>query len=284
MSRQFRLPDGNYTPSATRYANEWNELTKAVEDKLDVRVYAFDPDLAVCMKDGRGSATLPLWLAKKIIAGVPGIEQIPEGWKPMPPEATEEMLTAAAHASMQHLIDCINDPSLAGKVGSEEMAHLTYASRYREMFAVAPTLPDRCDKASTFPERDTSRPAEEQGLFRKFDVRRVDGSSAPGGKHHGCEYFVLDTDHDPHAPAALMSYAKACAESHPQLSADLTRRYSSATVPAEVAVLEETYEVRRIAYLAGEVWLTAHGLEVPQELEAGDMVRLVRVEKAKGGE
>jgi hypothetical protein len=56
-----------------------------------------------------------------------------------------------------------------------------------------------------------------------------------------------------------------------------------APTPAKVTALQETYEVRRIAYLAGEVWLTAHGQEVPQQLEAGDLVRLVRVEQAKGG-
>lgn len=54
--------------------------------------------------------------------------------------------------------------------------------------------------------------------------------------------------------------------------------------PTKVTALQETYEVRRIAYLAGEVWLTAHGLEVPQQLEAGDLVRLLRVERSEGGE
>jgi len=78
---------------------------------------------------------------------------------------------------------------------------------------------------SRLPERDTSKPAEAQGLFRKFDVTRTDGSSAPGGKHHGCEYFVLDVDHDPHSKAALQAYALACASTHPQLSADLMDRY-----------------------------------------------------------
>ena len=35
------------------------------------------------------------------------------------------------------------------------------------------------------PERDTTKPAEQQGLFRKFEVQRVDGTDAIGGKHHG---------------------------------------------------------------------------------------------------
>lgn len=75
------------------------------------------------------------------------------------------------------------------------------------------------------PERDPSKPAEQQGLFRKFVVYRADGSSQPGGKHYGCEYFVLDIDHDPYAAAALRAYAVACAETHPQLSADLQARF-----------------------------------------------------------
>lgn len=77
----------------------------------------------------------------------------------------------------------------------------------------------------TLPERDQAKPAEQQGLFRKFDVRRVDGSDAPGGKHHGCRYFVLDLDHDQHAPAAMAAYAKACRATHPVLSAEIDAEY-----------------------------------------------------------
>lgn len=66
MSKQFRLPSGNYTTSTRRYVSEWKKLTDAVEQKLDARVYAFDPGVAVCLHDGRGSATLPLWVAHKI--------------------------------------------------------------------------------------------------------------------------------------------------------------------------------------------------------------------------
>ena len=66
MSENFRLPSGNYTTSTQRYLSEWKKLTKAVEQKLDARVYAFDPDVAVCKPGWRGSVTLPLWVAKKI--------------------------------------------------------------------------------------------------------------------------------------------------------------------------------------------------------------------------
>lgn len=92
---------------------------------------------------------------------------------------------------------------------------------------------------STLPERDPSKPAEAQGLFRKFDVCRVDGSDAPGGKHEGCEYFVLDVDHDPHAPAALRAYAEACKDTHPQLSADLQNRHGGPHTNVVNALIRE---------------------------------------------
>ena len=82
-----------------------------------------------------------------------------------------------------------------------------------------------CDSPNPLPERDTTRPAERQGLFRKFDVRRTDGSDKPGGKHEGCEYFVLDVDHDRHAEAALAAYADSVEATHPDLARDMRNRY-----------------------------------------------------------
>ncbi|KQQ40413.1 hypothetical protein ASF61_06560 [Duganella sp. Leaf126] len=76
-----------------------------------------------------------------------------------------------------------------------------------------------------FPERDQSQPAGQQGLFHKFEVRRVNGSDAPGGKHRGCRYFVLDMDHDQHAGPALAAYATSCAATHPALAAELTAQF-----------------------------------------------------------
>lgn len=65
------------------------------------------------------------------------------------------------------------------------------------------------------------------GLYRKFKVERTDGSSEPGGKHEGCEYFVLDMDHDDHARAAIEAYVQSLedAEEYPTLAADLRYRY-----------------------------------------------------------
>ena len=65
------------------------------------------------------------------------------------------------------------------------------------------------------------------GLYRKFIVERTDGKSAPGEKHDGCEYFVLDMDHDAHARAAITGYVGSLEASgeYPALAADLRRRY-----------------------------------------------------------
>lgn len=105
-------------------------------------------------------------------------------------------------------------------------------------------MPDIADRAADLPPRDPSKPDTEQGLFQKFIVTRTDGSSGPGGKHEGCEHFVLDTDHDPHAPAALAAYATEVERTHPQLAADMRLRYRlPPTVPLEVSWSNEMVSV-----------------------------------------
>ncbi|WP_175806627.1 hypothetical protein [Burkholderia cenocepacia] len=81
-------------------------------------------------------------------------------------------------------------------------------------------------RADALTARDYDLHEHEQGLYRKFDVRRTDGSDAPGGKHHDCEYFVLDMNHDGYARAALRAYVRACTAEFPVLAADLVARYS----------------------------------------------------------
>jgi hypothetical protein len=44
------------------------------------------------------------------------------------------------------------------------------------------------DKRTPTPESAPSTP--QPGLYVKFEVRRVDGTDAAGGKRHGCDYFV----------------------------------------------------------------------------------------------
>ena len=60
-----------------------------------------------------------------------------------------------------------------------------------------------------------------KGIYDKFRVERRDGSDAPGGKHDGCVYFVLDLIHDKHAFPALLAYADSCEAEYPLLAADL---------------------------------------------------------------
>lgn len=63
-----------------------------------------------------------------------------------------------------------------------------------------------------------------KGLIGKFTVRRNDGRDVEGEKHHGCRYFVLDLDHDPHAKPALAAYAKSArADGYTALADDLDR-------------------------------------------------------------
>jgi hypothetical protein len=59
------------------------------------------------------------------------------------------------------------------------------------------------------------------GVYRKFNVKRVDGSSDIGGKHHFCAYFVLDWQHDPFTIPAARAYADACESRYPALASDL---------------------------------------------------------------
>lgn len=62
---------------------------------------------------------------------------------------------------------------------------------------------------------------KKRGLYGKYIIERADGSSAPGEKHDGCMYYVLDLVHDRHALAALRAYIESCQAEYPQLAADL---------------------------------------------------------------
>lgn len=60
-----------------------------------------------------------------------------------------------------------------------------------------------------------------RGIYEKFTVTRNDGKSAPGEKHDGCQYFVLDIGCDPHAIPALLAYAESCKAEYPLLARDV---------------------------------------------------------------
>lgn len=66
-----------------------------------------------------------------------------------------------------------------------------------------------------------------KGIYSKFIIERVDGKSYPGEKHHGCNYFVLDITHDPHALPALKAYAESCRKDYPILADDLNKQIKS---------------------------------------------------------
>lgn len=87
------------------------------------------------------------------------------------------------------------------------------------------------------PERDPTKTNAQQGLYGKFRIERTDGISAPGCKHHGCDYFVLDVTNDKHAVAALAAYADAAGATHPQLAADMRSRWNLPAQPAGDAAM-----------------------------------------------
>ena len=86
--------------------------------------------------------------------------------------------------------------------------------------------------SATFAAPDTKH-----GLYDKFQVRRNDGSSGPGGKHEHCRYYVLDLDHDRFAPWAINAYALACETEYPELAKDLKMYVAGKTFGADGNVI-----------------------------------------------
>lgn len=84
------------------------------------------------------------------------------------------------------------------------------------MLQFLPTPPDAHEEGVA--EMDKTK----VGIYEKFRVERTDGAGAEGGKHHGCRYFVLDIDHDPHAGPALEAYAESCRSAYPVLAEDVS--------------------------------------------------------------
>ncbi len=119
-----------------------------------------------------------------------------------------------------------------------------------------------------------------RGLYQKFNVTRTDGSSAPAGKHEGCDYFVLDVTHDPFAAVALRAYADACREEYPHLSDDMRERYALTAAPVNDADIERWFR----SHLDGVQFELALselvGLIAP-DLDSGDLLADAKVAGAR---
>lgn len=63
----YRLPDNSHTEDADLYVAEWRKMGDRLSDALDVRIFEFDPDFLIDNGEN-GRATVPVWLAQKIIA------------------------------------------------------------------------------------------------------------------------------------------------------------------------------------------------------------------------
>jgi len=260
------LANGGEARAALTAAGEVDELAMLVR-QLARHVHKASPD--------NNTATMAMdYLERKGLAASPLRDAVPQ------PEQPTQAATLSADQILQIAEDHDFDIDTLGTVLEEFARALLAASAGQaEPFekiaraihypacwdtAAYPTLDDaaceaiaaakltcsECGEWQSFPERDATKTNAEQGLYRKFEVRRVDGSDATGGKHDGCEYFVLDMTHDAHAPAALRAYAQACASTHPHLSADLMVRFGG---ERQGAALSEA-SVRQIAHRFGVLY------------------------------
>lgn len=100
---------------------------------------------------------------------------------------------------------------LLGHISAAMVDVAVYPVEFTEAINKLKTALGAYDSPVRAPQGDPppSGDKRERGLYRKFIVERVDGKSAPGQKHDGCEYFVLDLTHDKRALPALRAYAGA---------------------------------------------------------------------------
>lgn len=89
---------------------------------------------------------------------------------------------------------------------------------YQQMAEQIRTLRDAPSSAAS---GETKAADTERGLYRKYDVRRLND---PSGKHVDCEYYVLDLMHDKYSADALEAYCRACTKEFPSLSIDLYQK------------------------------------------------------------
>lgn len=160
----------------------------------------------------------------------------------------------------------LRDPQNITRKMLDEMTRLIDAAVAREEAQAV----EQVAIARSMPERDPSRPADQQGLFNKFEVYRTDRTDVIGGKHHKCDYFVLDLTHDKHAPAALLAYAESCKATHPHLSADLLARFPAPAPSGERETLRQRLGEALTEALADET-----AAESPDWFDAREIDRVI---------
>lgn len=69
MKKESRYtPYGNLVMTIDEYVKQWDDLIIPLQEKLNVRVFAYNPSISIENNDNpNATAQLPMWLAKKII-------------------------------------------------------------------------------------------------------------------------------------------------------------------------------------------------------------------------
>lgn len=108
--------------------------------------------------------------------------------------------------------DDAGNVSISNPHGGVRMGH--YAARDLALWILA-------GYGNAHPPGALKTDKDQRGIYGKFFVVRTDGKSAEGEKHHECEYFVLDLNHDKFAIPAVKAYRDACRRELPKLGFDL---------------------------------------------------------------
>ncbi|HMA19537.1 MAG TPA: hypothetical protein VKO87_01975, partial [Gemmatimonadaceae bacterium] len=183
------------------------ELRSAVEDELRRAQHPAAPRGFV--HDGGCSRSCepaqPASPSKNIVRGLEGMRDLKDGWDTYDGKKPTEAAIAAVE-SMQAVPVSSGGIQLDwGEFQSVEIGPDGKVVEEQEQSA-APS---------------EAQPDQNRGIYMKYLIERTDGSSAPGGKHERCEYFVLDWEHDKFAVPAARAYADACAREFPELARDL---------------------------------------------------------------
>lgn len=119
---------------------------------------------------------------------------------------------------------------------NDQINHLRECAKLLDLYAGNPNISKGITQIidSINEPEPKYEPLGDTGFHQKFHVSRVDGQSAPGERHDGCAYFVLDLDHDPFSVAAMLVYGVACKETQPELAETIFARYPTQKMPIPV--------------------------------------------------